>query len=92
MTWSELEEVISVIPHLRVVEMGYNQIGHLSPFPSSVPSNLQVVNLDGNELHDWARICERFKFHSTYVPNLHAWCRYEYFAQRGASYLDFKSN
>jgi hypothetical protein len=66
---------------------------HLSPLSTSVQSNLEVVNLDGNELHDWALICEKFKSYSTYVPNcVHMTQIYESVTQRRTSYFNFEPN
>jgi hypothetical protein len=71
MTWSETEELVLAIPNLRLVEMGYNRLKRLSPFPSPVEPSILVVNLDGNELDDWPHICETFEPYRTYVYVLH---------------------
>ena len=67
MTWPETEELLLAIPNLHLVEMGYNRLRRLSPFPTSARPNIQVVNLDSNELDDWAHICETFKPYNAYV-------------------------
>jgi Leucine-rich repeat (LRR) protein len=92
MTWPEAEELILSIPNLRLVEMGYNRLKRLRPFPANTKSNIQVVNLDSNELDDWLHICETFQPYSTYVSLLCTRCEYEPSAQFGASYFVIKPN
>lgn len=67
MTWPETEDLVLAIPSLRLVEMGYNRLRHLSPCPTLSTPNIQIVNLDSNELDDWAHICETFKPYRTCV-------------------------
>ncbi|KIM86184.1 hypothetical protein PILCRDRAFT_816109 [Piloderma croceum F 1598] len=61
MTWSDAEELVFVIPSLRLVEMGYNRLRCLSSSPALAKPSIHVINLDGNELDDWAHICETFQ-------------------------------
>jgi hypothetical protein len=67
MTWPETENLILSIPSLRLVEMGYNHLTCLSLSPTPAKPSIQVVNLDSNELNDWAHICETFKPYRKYV-------------------------
>lgn len=76
MTWPETEKLILAVPNLRLVEMGYNRLRRLSVFPTPVEPHIEVVNLDGNELDDWAHICETFKSYNTYVSTLCTRCKY----------------
>lgn len=67
MTWSDAEELVFVIPSLRLVEMGYNRLRRLSSSPVLAKPSLHVINLDGNELDDWVHICETFQPYRKYV-------------------------
>jgi hypothetical protein len=86
MTWQETEELVLAIPSLRLVEMGYNGLKYLSPFPTPDNPRVQVVNLDSNELHDWTHVCEIFKPYLTYVENFLRCCAYDHFSQLGTPY------
>ncbi|EGN95650.1 hypothetical protein SERLA73DRAFT_60351 [Serpula lacrymans var. lacrymans S7.3] len=59
MTWEELTSVIAFMPKLRIVEMGYNTLSHLSSRQSlpAVHAGLEVINFDSNELVDWSHLC-----------------------------------
>lgn len=65
MTWGEMQDAISTMPCLQLVEMGYNRISHLSGTPhlssSGAPSPLRTINLDSNECDDWPRVCAAMK-------------------------------
>jgi Leucine-rich repeat (LRR) protein len=67
MSWSDAEELVFVIPSLRLVEMGYNRLQRLSSSPALAKSSIHVINLDGNELDDWPHICETFQPYRKYV-------------------------
>ncbi|KAJ7632998.1 hypothetical protein FB45DRAFT_914126 [Roridomyces roridus] len=58
-TWPEVKQVTSVMPALRVVELGYNLISKLSSGGES--SALESINLDSNECNDWVHICDCFQ-------------------------------
>ncbi|KAI0928952.1 hypothetical protein AcV7_008711 [Taiwanofungus camphoratus] len=65
-TWTELEHVISYMPNLQILEMGYNRLKSLaaSDRNSGVRSNnstIEEVNLDSNELPDWSAVCRALK-------------------------------
>ena len=62
-TWTEFRSLLPHLPALRAVELGYNKLRALSQEISSIHvdvsyqnSSLQDVNLDGNELDNFADI------------------------------------
>lgn len=70
MIWSEMETIAEMIPTLRNVEMGYNRLTSLHSPSNTVLSNIQLVNLDGNEIKDWGHIYQRFQFYPRFVSSL----------------------
>ncbi|TFY76586.1 hypothetical protein EWM64_g7423, partial [Hericium alpestre] len=59
MQWLDMLDVTSLMPSLKLVEMGYNRLTRLTP-PAAhhkLPP-LELVNLDGNSLSDWPNICQ----------------------------------
>jgi tubulin-specific chaperone E len=63
MTFGEIQEVISYMPNLQAIEIGYNHLVVLSTLEASVPiqSSLYSMNLDGNECKDWPHVCLSLK-------------------------------
>ncbi|KAA1469385.1 hypothetical protein DENSPDRAFT_773147 [Dentipellis sp. KUC8613] len=59
MTWQEMLDVVTSMPTLKQVEMGYNRLTKLLParYPDPFNSGIEVVNLDGNQLSDWTDVC-----------------------------------
>ncbi|TFY71866.1 hypothetical protein EVG20_g1128 [Dentipellis fragilis] len=59
MTWQEMLDVVTLMPILKQVEMGYNRLTKLLParYPDPFDSGIEVVNLDGNQLSDWTDVC-----------------------------------
>lgn len=50
------------LPKLASIELGYNQLDHLSDEPAGQKSlttdtKLATVNFDGNSLNNWSEIC-----------------------------------
>lgn len=66
-TWQEIQEVIVVMPNLRLLEIGYNHLTYLSladhPL-APAQSSIQAINLDSNECHGWSHICQTFHRYS----------------------------
>jgi Leucine-rich repeat (LRR) protein len=54
-----MQDVTAVMPNLRLVEIGYNNLSRLSVLdnPPANESTIQTINLDSNECHDWVHIC-----------------------------------
>ena len=69
MTWPEMETIAEMIPTLRIVEMGYNRLTDLHS-SDTVLSNIQVINLDGNEIKHWSHIHHRFQFYHRFMSSL----------------------
>jgi len=70
MTWLEMQAVITNMPQLRLIEMGYNKLADLPTLDSCLPDNngaLQVINLDGNACHDWVHLCKALHQYVSYV-------------------------
>ncbi|KAF8636511.1 hypothetical protein AX17_003325 [Amanita inopinata Kibby_2008] len=59
-TWPALTTIISIMPRLRLVEMGYNRLSRLLTNESSTCTSIQTINLDGNECGDWINLCDCF--------------------------------
>jgi hypothetical protein len=72
MTWLEMQTAIASMPHLRLVEMGYNKLAVLSTLHDRLPDNraLQVINLDSNMLSDWVHVCTSLYQYPSYVLSL----------------------
>jgi len=54
MPWEDIQRVISLMPQLDKLEVGYNNLNSLSP-GASHPC-LRTLNLDNNELSDWENL------------------------------------
>lgn len=71
MTWAETEQIALAIPSLTELESGYNNLKQLSsssPTHNGNPagSTMEVLNLDANELSDWAHICQTLAPYTKY--------------------------
>lgn len=76
LSWSNLTLLLSRMPELHYLELGYNRLrflgtAHLSQTLSL--SKLEVLNLDGNELEDWLDVMTSVapfprSAYLTYVP------------------------
>lgn len=64
-TWPKATQLVSCMPSLRLVEIGYNRLDSLAGLDTEQTSaehpTLQVINLDGNFLGNWADICVALK-------------------------------
>ncbi|KZV65417.1 hypothetical protein PENSPDRAFT_655794 [Peniophora sp. CONT] len=63
-TWKEMLDIISYMPALKHVEMGYNRLKSLSlddEHGRPTACGLELVNLDNNPLHDWLEIVGALK-------------------------------
>ena len=66
MTWEETAKVALAIPSLVYLESGYNNLNILSSSANPARSEIKMLNLDGNELVDWAHICQMLKPYPKY--------------------------
>ncbi|GBE81694.1 RNI-like protein [Sparassis crispa] len=60
-TWEEMQEVISYMPALRLIEMGYNNLQAIHTDPSAtsgINATLEVINLDSNAIRSWSNTCQ----------------------------------
>ncbi len=63
-TWTEIRVLTNYMPKLQIIETGYNQLQRLVADDSRLPADitinsaLEVINLDSNELTEWAQTCE----------------------------------
>ncbi|EJD02198.1 RNI-like protein [Fomitiporia mediterranea MF3/22] len=58
-TWSEVIRLIPIMPNLRVLELGYNDIDRLNGSATDhhlSATKLELLNLDANKLQDWSDI------------------------------------
>ncbi|KAL4067794.1 hypothetical protein J3A83DRAFT_4096673 [Scleroderma citrinum] len=53
-TWEEFREVLSFMPGLQVVELGYNRLTSLHTKGLKPIPRIHCLNFDTNELSDWA--------------------------------------
>ncbi|KAI0064708.1 RNI-like protein [Artomyces pyxidatus] len=64
-TWQGMLDVVSLIPTLKHIEMGYNHLTTLSVTAGSsgdvFSSALETINLDSNSLSNWSDICFALK-------------------------------
>ena len=69
-TWAEVRRLVSLMPSLRVLEVGYNRLHSLGPLGSdSLPDDtrLEVLNLDGNWLCRWSELCQALEWFTGYA-------------------------
>ena len=72
-TWYDTRLLTSYMPHLRLLEAGYNHLSQLALEGTNtdrdltVPDELAVINLDGNELTGWTHTCEALRPFAGYV-------------------------
>ncbi|KAL5490033.1 hypothetical protein ACEPAI_4866 [Sanghuangporus weigelae] len=60
-SWAEVVLLLTVMPNLRAIELGYNNMERLgsTEFQDQLSgTKLQVLNLDENKLHDWHDVME----------------------------------
>ncbi|KDR81741.1 hypothetical protein GALMADRAFT_239919 [Galerina marginata CBS 339.88] len=59
MDWTDVQTIMSFIPQLRVIELGYNQLTRLcgDKPQNQLNSVVEVFNLDTNHCSDWTHIC-----------------------------------
>ncbi|KAL5532876.1 hypothetical protein ACEPAF_4650 [Sanghuangporus sanghuang] len=60
-SWAEVVLLLTVMPNLRVIELGYNNMERLggTEFRDQLSgTKLEVLNLDENKLHDWNDVME----------------------------------
>ena len=56
-SWAEVVQLLSVMPYLRVIELGYNNLGQLGPARDQMfGTKLETLNLDENKLHSWTNV------------------------------------
>ena len=64
-TWPQVCQLVSLMPSLRLLEVGYNRLHRLVPFESHATfrehSTLQVINFDGNALYQWSEVCDSLR-------------------------------
>ncbi|TFK76354.1 hypothetical protein BDN72DRAFT_830912 [Pluteus cervinus] len=60
-TWGELGQLMCVMPQLRLAEMGYNRISHLTSPMTHQVSTIETVNLDSNLCQNWIDVCQSLK-------------------------------
>ncbi|KAJ7217128.1 hypothetical protein GGX14DRAFT_602135 [Mycena pura] len=59
MAWKDMQQVTTAMPALQTIELGYNLIEQLSSEGGLVQgSTIKTINLDSNNCHDWAHICD----------------------------------
>ncbi|KAF8651434.1 hypothetical protein AX16_004735 [Volvariella volvacea WC 439] len=58
--WPEVDIILSVLPKLRLVEVGHNGLSQLfsSPAREKCSSTIEVINLDSNYFRNWSHICD----------------------------------
>lgn len=64
-TWAEMQQITAAMLSLQVVEIGYNRISrlvtsdyHFEAGIDPVAPAIQMINLDSNEIDDWAHVCQ----------------------------------
>lgn len=95
MTWQESLCVVSTMPNLQVLEMGYNHLSRLSQDtddPVSVIPAIQTVNLDNNNCNDWPHVFASLKKLNSYVLNPYLMRRTNVSRQVTACCSNFESN
>lgn len=90
-TWHECRVVMTYMPALQLLEMGYNRIGDLNikastsseTSASALTDNdtLRTINFDGNQLRSWARVCEA-------IQPIHGCVHIHRFSRLGSYRLD----
>jgi hypothetical protein len=64
--WRETQEIISLMPKLKHLELGYNELHDLSPASGDyLQPHLTSLNLTTNHLNDWRHVCESLVFYKT---------------------------
>ncbi|KAG2077874.1 hypothetical protein BDR04DRAFT_431142 [Suillus decipiens] len=70
-SWEEFTSIAMLMPQLRIVELGYNELTSLSYANiSAVLDRIEIINLDSNKLEDWRHIVEALKPCTSYVQCL----------------------
>ncbi|VDB82704.1 unnamed protein product [Peniophora sp. CBMAI 1063] len=62
-SWQEMLSIISHMPRLRHIEMGYNRLNTLTSdgYQWSTHCGLELVNLDNNRLNEWLEIARALR-------------------------------
>ncbi|KAF5330813.1 hypothetical protein D9619_005494 [Psilocybe cf. subviscida] len=64
MTWTDMRTITAFMPHLQVIEMGYNRLTRLAgdkPPTTFMNTTVQFINLDSNYLSEWTHLCTSLK-------------------------------
>lgn len=71
-TWHEMQTVLTSMPKIQLIELGYNQLTFLSTADDYSPHDgaLQVINLDSNTCSDWVHVCKSLHQYPSYVLRL----------------------
>lgn len=71
LSWAEVNGIITQMPVLRSLEMGHNRLSSLSTGGGSDPCDphptLQMLNLESNELSEWAHVASSISIMPRYV-------------------------
>lgn len=70
MTWTDMRTITAFMPHLQVIEMGYNRLTRLAgdkPPTTFMNTTVQFINLDSNYLSEWTHLCTSLKSFQSYV-------------------------
>jgi Leucine-rich repeat (LRR) protein len=70
MTWTDMRTITTFMPHLQVIEMGYNRLTRLAgdkPPKTFMNSSVTFINLDSNFLSEWTHLCASLKGFQSYV-------------------------
>jgi tubulin-specific chaperone E len=66
-SWQEMQFITSLMPALKVVELGYNQLSQLEPASPEALAPLEVLNLDSNLCADFEHICDAARPYTLWV-------------------------
>jgi hypothetical protein len=70
LTWRDMQVLMTAMPGLKIVELGYNQLSRLSSEDQpAIPPHptLQSLNLDSNFLSDWVHVCFSLALYERYL-------------------------
>lgn len=74
MTWTDMRTITAFMPHLQLIEIGYNRLTRLAgdkPPKTFMNPSVQFINLDSNYLSEWTHLCTSLKSFQSYV---HIFC------------------
>lgn len=71
MSYADLRSILPHLPRLQRLEFGYNRVRSLE-LPYDSPGtrggeSLQHLNLDGNDISDWASLCASLQIYGRQV-------------------------